>query len=64
MKLAKVEPAAVAEAVRLVLVALVGIGWLTIDDVAINSVVSAVAAVASIVLTVLVRKNVTPVDKP
>lgn len=61
--LGKLEPAAVAEAVRMVLVALVGVGWLTLDDVAVNSVVSAVAAVLSVVLTVVVRKNVVPATK-
>lgn len=62
-RLTKLEPAAVAETIRLVLVALVGIGWVVLDDIAINSVTSAVAAVLSVVLTVVVRKNVTPVVK-
>ena len=61
--LTKLEPAAIAEAVRLVLVALVGLGWLTLDEPVVNSVATAVAAVASVVLTVFVRKNVTPIDK-
>lgn len=63
VNLTKVEPAAVAEAARLVLVALVGIGWLTIDETAVNAVATAVAAVASVGLTLFVRKNVAPVDK-
>ena len=61
--LTKLEPAAIAEAVRLVLVALVGLGWLTLDEPVVNAVATAVAAVASVVLTVFVRKNVTPIDK-
>lgn len=61
--LAKLEPAAVAEAARMVLAALVAVGWLALDDVAINTVVTAVSAVLSVMLTVFVRKNVTPVNK-
>lgn len=55
------EPAAYAEAVRLVAAALVGLGWLTIDSNTINAIVTAVGAVASVVLTVAVRAHVVPV---
>jgi hypothetical protein len=54
------EPAAYAEAVRLVIAALVGVGWITLDDSLIQSIVTAVGALASIVLTVVVRSKVTP----
>ena len=55
------EPAAYAEAVRLVLAALVGVGWVTVDNNTVNSIVTAVGAILSIVLTAVVRANVTPV---
>jgi hypothetical protein len=58
------EPAAYAEAVRLVIAALVGLGWVTIRESTVNSVVTAVGALASIILTVAVRANVTPVTPP
>ncbi len=54
------EPAAYAEAVRLAIAALVGLGWITIDDSTVNAIVTAVGALMSIVLTVVVRANVTP----
>lgn len=59
--MAQTEPAAVAEALRLVLVALVAVGWVTIDSDAVNAIVSAVAGLASIALTIFVRSRVTPV---
>lgn len=55
------EPAAYAEAVRLAIAALVGLGWITVGDATVNAVVTAVGALMSIVLTVVVRANVTPV---
>lgn len=55
------EPAAYAEAVRLVIAALVGVGWITVDSATVNSIVTAVGALLSIVLSVVVRANVTPV---
>lgn len=58
------EPAAYAEAVRLVIAALVGVGWITLDDALVNAVVTAVGALMSIVLTVVVRANVTPAAPP
>lgn len=63
-RLAKLEPAALAETVRLLLAALVSLGWLAMEDVAVNSLVSAVAAMTSVVLTVFVRNHVTPVPGP
>lgn len=56
------EPAAYAEAVRLVIAALVALGWITLDDNTTNAIVTAVGAVLSIVLTVAVRQTVTPVQ--
>lgn len=58
------EPVSVTEALRLVLVALVSVGWLTISDTTINVLVSAVAAVLSVVLSVVARGRVTPVLPP
>ncbi|GAA1940476.1 hypothetical protein [Amycolatopsis minnesotensis] len=60
-KIRSTEPAAFAEFVRAVLAALVGAGWLTIDDTTINTVVSVVGLLTSFVLTHFVRKNVMPV---
>lgn len=57
------EPAAYAEAARLIIAALVGLGWITLDDNTFNSIVTLVGAAASIVLTVTVRRNVTPTSK-
>lgn len=55
------EPAAYAEAVRLVIVALVSIGWVTIDQVTVNTIVSVVGGLLSLILTLIVRAHVTPV---
>ncbi len=63
-KIRSTEPAAFAEFVRAVLAALVGVGWVTIDDTTINTVVSVVGLLASFVLTHFVRKNVMPVTDP
>jgi hypothetical protein len=60
---ASTEPAAVAEAARLLLVALTVLGVITIDPVAIDAVVAGVAALASVGLTVWTRHRVTPADK-
>lgn len=62
-KLKSTEPARWAELARMVLVTLVGLGWLTIDDEVINAVGTVVAAVASVFLSEGVRKTVTPVGK-
>jgi hypothetical protein len=56
------EPAAIAEVVRLVIVALVALGWLTLDDAAANIIASAIGAVLSVILTVTVRAHVIPVE--
>jgi hypothetical protein len=58
------EPAAYAEALRLVIAALVGLGWITISDTTVNAVVTAVGALMSIVLSAVVRANVTPTTPP
>jgi hypothetical protein len=57
------EPARLAEAVRMALAATVTLGWLTIDDARVNTIVSAVAVVASLFATNRVRASVTPVAK-
>lgn len=57
------EPARLAERVRLLLVAAVTLGWITVDEAWINSVVSAVAVVGSLLLTRQVRASVAPVSK-
>ncbi|MBN9739519.1 hypothetical protein DMP23_00305 [Amycolatopsis sp. A1MSW2902] len=57
------EPVSIAEAVRLVLVAVVAIGWWVIPDQTINVIVSAVGAILSVVSSVLVRRRVVPVAK-
>ncbi|MCG3750492.1 MULTISPECIES: hypothetical protein [Amycolatopsis] len=57
------EPASIAEAVRLVLVAVVAIGWWVIPDQTINVIVSAVGTILSVVSSVLVRRPVVPVAK-
>ena len=54
------EPVQLADSVRLLLVALVGTGWVFIPDARINAVASLVAVLASIVATKRVRSAVTP----
>lgn len=58
------EPAAYAEAARLAVAALVGLGWVSLDNNTVNAIVTAVGALASIVLTIAVRQHVTPVSVP
>lgn len=58
------EPAAYAEAVRLVIAALVGLGWIALDDDTVNAIVTVVGGLLSIALTAIVRANVTPVPSP
>lgn len=60
---ASTEPVSIAEAVRLVLVAVVAIGWWVIPDATVNIIVSAVCAVASVVGSVLARRRVVPLAK-
>lgn len=60
----KTEPAAAAEAVRAVLVALVALGWATIPDATINTITSTVGVLVSIGLTWWTRNRVTPAPKP
>jgi hypothetical protein len=57
------EPAQLAEGVRLLLVALVGTGWMVIPDARINAVAALVAVVASLVATKKVRAAVKPLAK-
>lgn len=60
----KTQPVGLAEVVRMVVVALVGAGWLTLDDAAVNTVVSVVGVVVSIGLTWWTGRKVTPLAKP
>lgn len=57
------EPVAIAEVVRLGFAALAGVGWLVVPDTTVNLVATGVAAVVSIVATVLARRRVTPVKE-
>ncbi|MGL5908848.1 MAG: hypothetical protein ACRCZP_02530 [Phycicoccus sp.] len=54
------EPVAIAETVRLVLVALVAVGWVTLDDTAVMSVATAVGALVSVAASLWARARVTP----
>lgn len=56
------EPAAYAEAVRALLVILVGLGWLTLDDNTANGIATVVGILLSWVLTYVVRAHVSPVQ--
>lgn len=62
-KIRATEPAKYAELVRSILLALVGVGWLTLDEPTVNTVSTVVAGVVSVVLTRFVRKSVTPTAK-
>lgn len=55
------EPAAYAEIARLVVGAIVALGWVTVDDATANTVASAIGTLVSIALTVAVRQHVAPV---
>lgn len=57
------EPARLAEVARWLLVTLVTTGWLTLDDAAVNGIVSAVSLLLSALLTKYVRGGVTPVPR-
>ncbi|MBB5157651.1 hypothetical protein [Saccharopolyspora phatthalungensis] len=58
------EPAAIAEVVRVILVALVGAGWLALDDATLASIVSVVGVLASVALTWWTRRKVTSLARP
>lgn len=61
--LSRTEPAAIAEGARMVLGVLVALGWVSIDSATTNVIITAVGAVASIVLTAWTRNRVTPTAK-
>ena len=63
-RMTQAEPAAVAEAARVVLAILVGAGWLSIGDQTTEWIISVVGLAASVALTVWTRKLVTPVAEP
>ncbi len=48
----------------MMMVLLVGTGWLTLDDAAVNTVVSVVGVIVSIMLTWWTGRKVTPLAKP
>lgn len=54
------EPVAIAEAARLVIMAAVGGGWLTLDDHTLNLAITAVGVVGSVVATILARARTSP----
>lgn len=56
------EPAVYAEAARLVMAALVALGWITLNNTTMEAIVTAVGATLSVVLTAAVRSHVTPVQ--
>lgn len=56
----KSEPVAVAEAVRAVVLAGVAIGWVTLDDTAVEAVVTVAGALISLGLTLWARSRVSP----
>lgn len=60
----KTQPVGLAELVRMVVVLLVGVGWLTLDDAAVNTVVSVAGMIASIALTWWTDHKVTPTARP
>lgn len=62
-EVAATEPARLAEVARTLLTAAVGVGWLTLDNTAINSVATTAALVVSWLLTRLVRNKVVPTSK-
>lgn len=57
------EPVAVAELVRVVLAALVTLGWVTLDEPAVMTVSTAVAGLVSLALSWWARRRVTPTAK-
>lgn len=60
---AQKEPLVLGEAIRGVLVAVVGAGWVVIPDTTINLIVSAAGLLGSVVTTWLTRRKVVPVAK-
>lgn len=60
----KTQPVGLSEVVRMIVVALVGAGWITLDDATVNTVVSVIGVAISIGLTWWTGRKVTPVAKP
>lgn len=63
-RLAEAEPPACAEAIRIILAALVTGGWLTVDSATVNWLVTGVGLIVSVVATVWTRRKVTPSAAP
>lgn len=57
------EPVAMAEVLRAIIVMLVSLGWIALDNDAINVIASALGVALSWILTLLARNRVTPIAK-
>lgn len=58
------QPVGLAEVVRMIVLALVSAGWITVDDATVNTIVSVIGVAISIGLTWWTGRKVTPVAKP
>lgn len=58
------EPVAIGHAVTVVLYALVGLGWLTLDSTVVAQIATAVAVVLQLVVAAWSRRSVTPLIEP
>lgn len=58
------EPAAFAEAARIILAALVTGGWLVIDSTTVSWLVTGIGLLASVAFTAWTRNRVTPLAAP
>lgn len=54
------EPVAVANTINVLVTALVGAGWVTIDNTTINAILTAIGAIIAVVTTIKARSKVTP----
>lgn len=55
------EPVAVTEAIRVVLMAAVAAGWLTLPSTVIDAIITITGAVLSVGMSIWARAHVTPV---
>jgi hypothetical protein len=58
------EPVAIGHVVTVVLYALVGLGWLTLDSTVVAQVATAVAVVLQVAVAAWSRRSVTPLIEP
>lgn len=56
------EPVAVTNAVNVLVTALVGAGWFTIDNTVINAILTVVGAAIAVFTTMKARAKVTPIE--